>query len=89
MPARVCSSVAVVATLSLSMLSGCNDRDQQSAAAPPPPPAVTVVKVEATELRPSLTFTGRIEAVDKVDLRARVEGFLEKRHFTEGADCSS
>jgi membrane fusion protein, multidrug efflux system len=89
MPARVCSSVAVVATLSLSMLSGCNDRDQQSAAAPPPPPAVTVVKVEATELRPSLTFTGRIEAVDKVDLRARVEGFLEKRHFTEGADVKA
>ena len=88
MPARVCSSVAVVATLSLSMLSGCNDRDQQSAAAPPPPPAVTVVKVEATELRPSLTFTGRIEAVDKVDLRARVEG-LEKRHFTEGADVKA
>ena len=29
-------------------------------------------------------FTGRIEAKDKVDLRARVEGFLEQRLFEEG-----
>jgi len=47
---------------------------------------VTVVRVAAEEVRPSATFTGRIEAKDKVDLRARVDGFLEKRLFTEGAD---
>jgi len=50
-----------------------------------PPPAVTVVEVRATDVTPTLSFTGRIEAVDKVELIARVEGFLEARPFTEGS----
>lgn len=50
-----------------------------------PPPAVTVVAVETTDITPSVAFTGRIVAVDKVDLIARVDGFLEARPFTEGA----
>ncbi len=52
-------------------------------------PAVTVVKVEEREITPAVTFTGRIEAKDKVDLRARVEGFLEKRLFEEGQDVKA
>ena len=35
-----------------------------------------------------MIFTGRVEATAKVDLRARVDGFLEKRLFTEGADVA-
>jgi len=50
-----------------------------------PPPAVTVVKVVAEEVKPTASFTGRVEAINKVDLRARVDGFLEKRLFTEGS----
>ena len=49
-----------------------------------PAPAVTVVKVEEREITPAVSFTGRIEAKDKVDLRARVEGFLDQRLFEEG-----
>ena len=49
-------------------------------------PAVTVAVVEQREITPASTFTGRIEAVDDVELRARVEGFLEQRLFTEGDD---
>ena len=67
-------------------LSACGE----NTSAPPPesstPTAVTVVRAAAEEVRPSATFTGRIEAKDKVDLRARVDGFLEKRLFTEGGD---
>lgn len=48
------------------------------------PPAVTVVKVEQRDVTPTTTFTGKIEAIDKIDLRARVKGFLERRDFTEG-----
>ncbi len=59
---------------------------QDGAPAPEaPPPAVTVVSIEATDVTPSMSFTGRIEAVDKVELIARVEGFLEARPFTEGS----
>jgi membrane fusion protein (multidrug efflux system) len=70
----------------VAALSGCGDGKQ--AAQPPagPPPAVTVVKAFAEDIRPTFRFTGRIEAISKVDLRARVDGFLEKRLFTEGAD---
>ncbi|MGQ0677448.1 MAG: efflux RND transporter periplasmic adaptor subunit [Rhodospirillales bacterium] len=54
--------------------------------APAQPPGVVVEKVEKRNVRPSLDFTGRVRAVDKVDLRARVQGFLEKRLFAEGKD---
>jgi membrane fusion protein, multidrug efflux system len=68
------------------LVTGCGDSKQANPTAAAPPPAVTVVKVTAAEIKPATTFTGRIEAKDKVDLRARVDGFLEKRLFTEGAD---
>ena len=61
----------------------CSSYAQQAPAAAP---AVTVVKVEQRDITPSTSFTGRIEAMDKVELRARVDGFLEKRLFTEGQD---
>jgi membrane fusion protein (multidrug efflux system) len=82
MKARIVFCLAAIAAISLS---ACGDSGEKQAA-PLPPPAVTVVKVQSEDLRPSLTFTGRVVATDKVDLRARVEGFLEQRLFTEGAD---
>lgn len=57
--------------------------------APTAAPAVSVVKVEQRDITPSTSFTGRIEAIDKVDLRARVDGFLEQRLFTEGQDVKA
>jgi membrane fusion protein (multidrug efflux system) len=74
-----------VLLLAATLLSAC-DKTEQQTAAPAPPPAVTVAKVVRTEITPASTFTGRIEAVDKVDLRARIDGFIEKRLFEEGAD---
>ena len=69
----------------LVVLAGCGDSNKDTQVAGPPP-AVTVVKVISENIRPASTFTGRVEAKDKVDLRARVDGFLEKRLFTEGHD---
>ena len=77
--------LAVAGLASLLVVSGCG-RAEQRAKAAPPPPAVTVVAVAADDIRPSVSFTGRVQARDKVDLRARVEGFLEKRLFDEGQD---
>ncbi|MDP2357175.1 MAG: efflux RND transporter periplasmic adaptor subunit [Beijerinckiaceae bacterium] len=54
----------------------------QTAAAPPP--AVLVQPAEMKEMTAQRDFLGRVHAADKVELRARVEGFLEKRLFTEG-----
>lgn len=68
------------------LLTGCDDGSkQQQAAAPATIPAVTVVKVEAKDLRPSVSFSARVEALHKVDLRARIEGYLQQQNFTEGA----
>lgn len=79
-------SCRVMALLGAFALSGCGDSKQTTPAASAPSPAVTVVKVGAQEIRPTISFTGRVEAKEKVDLRARIDGFLEKRLFTEGAD---
>ncbi len=55
-----------------------------SAAAAAPVPAVGVRPVVQKGVSQSFEFVGHIKAVDKVDIRARVEGFLEKRLFREG-----
>jgi membrane fusion protein (multidrug efflux system) len=67
------------------LLSACGEGEQTPAAAPPPP-AVSVVEVEPQNVTPSTQFVGRVVAIDQVDLRARVQGFLEQRLFTEGQD---
>jgi membrane fusion protein (multidrug efflux system) len=67
-------------------LAGCGDNSQRQTQAAAPPPAVTVVRVTAADIKPTASFTGRVEAVSNVELRARVDGFLEKRLFREGAD---
>jgi membrane fusion protein (multidrug efflux system) len=50
-----------------------------------PPPVVTVVPVYLQDVNPPRECVGRIEAIQAVDLRARVEGFLEKVQFREVA----
>jgi membrane fusion protein, multidrug efflux system len=86
MPQPLSFPAAVLGAIALALV-GCSDsKPPAQAQAQAPAPAVTVVKVEREEVRPISTFTGRIEAKDKIDLRARVDGFLEKRLFTEGAD---
>ena len=50
------------------------------------PPAVGIVKAQSKPLSESSEFIGRIQAVDRVNLVARVTGFLEKRFFAEGAE---
>jgi membrane fusion protein (multidrug efflux system) len=68
------------------LLAGCGDQQEQAPAVAPPPPAVSVVEVAPQDVTPSAQFVGRVVAIDTVDLRARVVGFLEQRLFTEGQD---
>lgn len=70
--------------LALALLSGCGEKKEASSQAPPP--AVGVVNVMEKAVTPGASFVGRVEAIKKVDVRARVQGFLEKRLFTEGQD---
>lgn len=50
----------------------------------PPPPAVNVSTVVQKEVTLWDEFTGRIEAVDRVEVRPRVTGYLDKTNFVEG-----
>ncbi|MBV8649959.1 MAG: efflux RND transporter periplasmic adaptor subunit, partial [Alphaproteobacteria bacterium] len=54
--------------------------------AAPPAPSVGVVPAAVKGVAQGYNFVGRIKATDTVQLRARVEGFLEKRLFREGDD---
>ncbi|MGA7261743.1 MAG: efflux transporter periplasmic adaptor subunit, partial [Stellaceae bacterium] len=46
-----------------------------------PPPAVLVAPAELRSMAKQAEFVGRAEALEKVDLRARVQGFLGSRLF--------
>jgi membrane fusion protein, multidrug efflux system len=50
----------------------------------PPPPAVSVVPVVSRQVTETGGFVGRVAAIDKVDVVARVSGFIKERNFTEG-----
>jgi len=63
------------------MAASCSVAAAQSA---PPPPAVSVTPVVSRQVTETADYIGRITAIEKVDIVARVVGFLEERTFTEG-----
>jgi membrane fusion protein (multidrug efflux system) len=83
------AALAALLLASVLAISACGEKEQTKQAAPAPAPTVTVAAVAAHDVTPSVTFNGRIEAADSVDLRARVEGFIEKRQFEEGAEVKA
>jgi membrane fusion protein (multidrug efflux system) len=82
-PIRI-STLSAMAAIALAV-TGCGEAEQ-SASGPAVVPAVTVARAVIEDYRPTATFTGRVEAIHKVELRARIDGFLEKRLFDEGSD---
>ena len=71
----------VVAIATALTFSACKQDKQVT----PPPPSVSVghpIEKEATEWD---EYIGRFDAVDYVEVRARVSGYLQEIHFTEGA----
>lgn len=49
-----------------------------------PPPAVIVERIEAQEIVDPTRFSGRVEAIEAVDIRGRVQGFLQSVEFNGG-----
>jgi RND family efflux transporter MFP subunit len=80
MASRLLALVSVV-WLSGSLL-GCADKPP----APPPPPPVTVAPVLQRDVAESDEFSGRLEAVDQVEIRPRVSGYIKRLTFTEGRE---
>jgi multidrug efflux system membrane fusion protein len=64
-----------------ALLAGCSRGGAQQQT---PPPAVTVAPVERKEIVEWEEFTGRIEAVESVDVRPRVSGYIQEVRFQSG-----
>jgi RND family efflux transporter MFP subunit len=74
--------ISLVAVSVTAFATGC------SHAAPPQasrPPQVSVAAVGCKDFVDTDEFTGRLEAVNTVEVRPRVSGYLESVHFKEGA----
>jgi len=66
-----------------TLLAGCGDSAQQKAAAPPPP-TVTVAKPTQRTVSDYDEYVGRFAALDSVEVRARVSGYLDSVDFKDG-----
>jgi multidrug efflux system membrane fusion protein len=75
--------VSIALCGSLLAASGC--RQQPASVAPAEPPAIPVSQPVERKVQDSVDFTGRTEAVQSVDIRPRVTGYLVKTEFKEGA----
>jgi RND family efflux transporter MFP subunit len=63
-------------------LAACDQKQQTQAA--PPPPQVTVAVPLKKSVPNEEEFVGRFVAVDSIEVRARVSGYLEAIHFSDG-----
>lgn len=72
-----------VSLLSTALLTACSGGGEQGM---PPPPQVNVAQVVQKKVQLWDEFSGRIEAVDTVELRPRVSGYLAAVHFQEGSE---
>ena len=79
---RIVLSIGLVPLLWFQGQGALRAQDQQ------PAPSVVVSAIESRDITPSFSFVGRVEAVDRVELRARVQGYIEARHFQEGGKVS-
>ncbi|EKO38088.1 MAG: RND family efflux transporter, MFP subunit [Solidesulfovibrio magneticus str. Maddingley MBC34] len=87
-PMSFCLSLLLLA--SIASLPGCGDQDaakKQADAKPAEPPAVMVQakKPVVADVPVYGEYVGRVAAKENIEVRARVEGYLKERNFTEGA----
>ena len=78
-------TVAFVLLGLAALLAGCSAGEAKSTPAAAPAPEVTTAEVPVRDLHEWADFTGRLEAVDSVEVRARVSGYVESMSFEEGS----
>jgi RND family efflux transporter MFP subunit len=75
---RRLAALLVLATL----VASCGEQQKQGGG--PPPPAVTVAKPIKRTVVDYDEYVGRFAAINSVEIRARVSGYLDKLHFKDG-----
>ena len=80
---RAVSASAMLLLVSLG-LAGCEPSQPRAQTAPPPPPQVTVAKPTKRLVADHDEYVGRFVAVDAIEMRARVSGYLDAIHFKDG-----
>ena len=75
---------AVGMVLLSALLAGCDEGVAQNAA--PQAPAVSAAEVVVKSISQWDSFNGRIEAVESVQLRPRVSGYIDKVNYTDGQE---
>lgn len=84
LPSHLVSAAAAVPGLALALaLAGCGQPTAQQQGAPPPP-QVTVASPTSANVTDTDEYVGRFVAIDEVNVRARVSGYLDKIGFTDG-----
>src|SRR5262245_9669247 len=79
---RLHSVPLLVPVVAGALIAGCGPGPQQLA--PPEPPTVAVIRPQATQLRPTKEFTGRLVTKDPVKVIPQVTGRLLTREFKDG-----
>ena len=83
----------LIATLMVSLvLTACGAGDEQkkpAAGMAPPPAEVDVITVKPGSATMTQELPGRLQAFRSAQVRARVEGIVEKRNFIEGSDIEA
>jgi membrane fusion protein, multidrug efflux system len=80
--ARLRARTILAAATSLIVAGACKKDGPPQA---PPPPEVAVVQVEPQRVPTSFDITGEVYPYRRVEVRARIDGVIEARPFTEGA----
>jgi len=80
--AHLLSLAVLVCGICAISLAGCSQATQ--APGEPPPPTVTVSQPINKKIVEWDAYTGRLEPIEFVEIRARVSGYLESIHFDEG-----
>lgn len=87
------TSAGLTASLFLSLtIVACGGNEEQKkppAAAAPPPAEVDVITVKPGSVTLTQDLPGRLQAYRSAQVRARVEGIVEKRNFVEGSDVEA
>jgi multidrug efflux system membrane fusion protein len=81
--ARIASAATLSLALSL-LISACGRNEAATAQAQMPAPQVSVAEVVAKPITEFDEFTGRIQAVERVEIRPRVSGYIASVNFKEG-----